>query len=428
MCSATTTASWRFDAPTGTVFGRGVTTGGLTYRVSADQPRPSPQLLASSRPLPLDSRVQQRFTALPDLDPRVRDLVTTLTAGIGIGQPYEKVRRIQEYLTDRSNGFVYSLATEPGSSGDDLVDFLRLKRGYCEQYAGAMAVLVRAAGVPARMAMGYTPGTVQPDGTRVITTDDAHAWVEVYFDDFGWIPFDPTPISEDRAADLPWAPRASEQQQPDQGQAPSVPSVPAQSAPRLPQDRGGDGVTATTAGTDTAVPVGTLLLVGALSVLALVVLVLPGGARALQRRRRLADGRAGALWDELGATATDLGLRLNPAWTPRRTAVELARLMDRPGGAADPAAVDGVHRLARAEETASYGPAPDRDAGPQLAGALRAVRQELVRATPRGGRLRALVWPASLVAGTGPRLIAAMRRGLSGLAQRWRSRGAARTA
>ena len=57
---------------------------------------------------------------------------------------------------------MYSLATAPGTSGDDLVDFLRLRRGYCEQYAGAMAVMVRAAGMPARVALGYTPGTGSP--------------------------------------------------------------------------------------------------------------------------------------------------------------------------------------------------------------------------------------------------------------------------
>ena len=85
------------------------------------------------------------------------DLVASVTAGAG--GPYERVRRIHDFLTDRSKGFIYSLSTEPGTSGDDLVDFLRLKRGYCEQYAGTMAVMVRAAGVPARVALGYTPGS-----------------------------------------------------------------------------------------------------------------------------------------------------------------------------------------------------------------------------------------------------------------------------
>ena len=70
-----------------------------------------------------------------------------------------------------------------------------------------MAVMVRAAGVPARVVLGYTPGTEQDDGSRLITSDDAHAWVEVYFDGLGWVPFDPTPLGVDRSLDLPWSPR-----------------------------------------------------------------------------------------------------------------------------------------------------------------------------------------------------------------------------
>src|SRR3712207_6550111 len=135
----------------------------------------------------------------------VDELVASLTADAQT--PYERVQAVYGHFTDPANGYEYSLTTEPGTTGDDLADFLRLRQGYCEQYAGAMAALVRAAGVPARVVLGYTPGTAQPDGSRLVTSDDAHAWVEVYFDDLGWIPYDPTPIDTDRAVELPWAPR-----------------------------------------------------------------------------------------------------------------------------------------------------------------------------------------------------------------------------
>jgi transglutaminase-like putative cysteine protease len=395
---------WRFDESTGTIFGRRVTTEGLTYWSSAAQPRPSVELLTSSAPLTLNDPLRRRFTRLPDLDPRVTELVTSLTGGIGTDQPYRRVRAIQDYLTDRSNGFVYSLATEPGTSGDDLVDFLRLRRGYCEQYAGAMTVMVRAAGVPARLALGYTPGKVQSDGTRVITTDDAHAWVEVYFDELGWVPFDPTPIGEGRAADLPWAPRAGDNQTPQAGPDSPAATVPSQQAPRPQQDRGGNGVTPTRSTAGAAVSLRPYLLAGGGALLVVALLILPATTRALQRRRRLADGRAGSLWDELGAGAADLGLRLHPAWTPRRTAEELAGAMSRAGAPPDPAAVEAVHRLALAEERASYGPATGADEAPELVVALHAARRALGRGRPRGVRLRALLWPASLVAGAAPRL------------------------
>jgi transglutaminase-like putative cysteine protease len=412
---------WRFDQPTGTVFGRRVTTAGLTYWVSAAQPRPATEALAASPPVPQNSVLFRRFTQLPELDPRVTDLVTSLTGDVGEGQPYERVRRIQEYLTDRSNGFVYSLATAPGTSGNDLVDFLRLRRGYCEQYAGAMAVMVRAAGVPARVALGYTPGEVQPDGTRLISTDDAHAWVEVYFDGVGWVPFDPTPIGAGRAADLPWAPRNSQDEQPQTGPDAPAATVPSQAAPRVAEDRGGNGVTPSATASGSTVSVRPYVLAGSGTLLAVAVLVLPAGLRGLQRRRRRADGRAGALWDELGATAADLGLRLHPAWTPRRTAEELGRGMTSSRGAPDPAAVEAVHRLALAEERSSYGPAGSGAGGPELATALRLARRALGRGCTRSTRLRATLWPASLVGGAGRRLAAGVAERLGGPVRRRRS-------
>ncbi|MCO7222630.1 DUF3488 and transglutaminase-like domain-containing protein, partial [Klenkia sp. PcliD-1-E] len=198
---------WRLDPASGTVFGRDdARTSGRTWDVVSEEVRPTAEELAGARPLAADDPLQQEYTALPDLDPRVTTLLGQLVDG---GQtPDQRVRAVFDFLTDRSNGFVYSLSTAPGTTGDDLADFLQLRRGYCEQYAGAMAVLVRAAGVPARVVLGYTPGQRQPDGSRVVTTADAHAWVEVYYDGLGWVPFDPTPLAGGRAVDLPWATRA----------------------------------------------------------------------------------------------------------------------------------------------------------------------------------------------------------------------------
>jgi hypothetical protein len=401
------TGDWRFDVATGTVFGRGATSGGLTYGVSAAEPRPSPGLLASAGELPPGDPVQDRFTVLPELHPEVAALVAELTADGG--GPYERVRRIQAYLTDRSRGFIYSLSTEPGTSGNDLADFLRLRRGYCEQYAGTMAVLVRAAGVPARVALGYTPGTVERGGTRLITSDDAHAWVEVYFDRLGWVPFDPTPISAARAADLPWAPRTGVEQGPDSAPAPA-PAAPSQAGPTTRQDRAGEPVPSAGISRGAASVLPSLAAATGIALLVACAVAVPWGLRALQRRRRLADGGAGALWDELAATVQDLGLLLQPSWTPRQTARELTAVVARSGAPDGPAGggADAVRRLALAEEAASYGPARDAvgsaDAHEQLVGALRTARRGLLRATPRGARLRALLWPASLVAGAGSRL------------------------
>jgi TgpA N-terminal domain/Transglutaminase-like superfamily len=398
---------WRFDPDTGTVYGRDVSSAGLTYSVSATEPRPSPAQLTGAAQLAPDDPVQQAFTALPLLDPRVTDVVAQVTADAGT--PYERVRSILTFLTDRGNGFIYSLSTESGTSGDDLVDFLRLRRGYCEQYAGAMAVMVRAAGVPARVALGYTPGTEQGDGSRLITSDDAHAWVEVYFEDLGWVPFDPTPIARDRAVELPWAPRAGEEEPTDsQAEAP-VPTAPSQPAPSAQQDRAADGAPGGQSG---QADDGLLWSVAgglAPALLAAGLICVPAGLRALQRRRRVATGTAGALWDELTATALDTGLRLEPAWTPRQVARELGTVLGR--SATSGGGADAVLRLALAEETASYGPsAGQQHVHPDLSAALETARRGLFATLPRRARLRAHLWPASLMVGSGSRMAEAVAR------------------
>lgn len=380
--------SWRFDPATATIYGREVTTAGVSYSVSALEARPAADVLAAAPQLPPGDEIQDRYTALPPLDATVTDLVTELTAGAE--GPYQRVRAILDHLTNRANGFIYSLSTAPGTSGDDLVDFLRLKRGYCEQYAGVMAALVRVAGVPARVVLGYTPGSERSDGSRVVTSDDAHAWVEVYFAGLGWVPFDPTPIAADRAVDLPWAPRVGGPTA-DPGVDEPVPTAaPLPNVPR--EDRANEPVPTTPGNASETGPLSTLLPVAGAVLLVAGLLALPAGARTWQRRRRIADGSAGALWDELTATALDLGLPRNPAWTPRQTARELA------GAArtADPAVGDAVARLARAEEAASYGPAGRDVAGPELFEALRTARRGLRGASTPRTRALALGWPASL--------------------------------
>jgi hypothetical protein len=362
--------------------------------VVATEPRPPAALLAASAPLPPDNRVQAQYTALPQLDPRILATVSEVTAGATT--PYERVRAIHAYLTDKNNGFRYSLSTSPGTSGDKLVDFLTQKRGYCEQYAGTMAVMVRAAGIPARVALGYTPGRKQQNGSRLITSDDAHAWVEVYFQSLGWVPFDPTPISAARAVTLPWAPRADARTGADAGAVAPAPAAPTTAPSTTARDRGGDGAPVLAAGQATS-RTSWLVPAGAAAVLLALLAATPAGVRGLRRRRRLAAGTTGALWDELAATALDVGVRLQPSWTPRRAARELAEVVRRGGDPSDGAA-DAVARLAQAEEVACYGPAGDGAPDPELGAALHAARRGLLRSAPRDVRLRALLWPPSLLA------------------------------
>ncbi|QNG38306.1 transglutaminase domain-containing protein [Geodermatophilaceae bacterium NBWT11] len=383
---------WRLDADSSTVFGRdGARTSGRSWEVVAQEARPTAGQLAQSRPLPADDPLQAAYTALPELDPRVTALVDQLTDD---GQsPAERVQAVYGFLTDRANGFVYSLTTEPGTTGDDLADFLELRRGYCEQYAGAMAVLTRAAGVPSRVVLGYTPGDRQPDGTRLITTADAHAWVEVWFDGLGWVPYDPTPIDVARRVDLPWAPRADGESGPTD-QAPEAVPTAAGGLPTAELDRDDqftplDLPSTQQAGTPWGVVAagtgGTLLLAALLAT--------PGLLRRARRRRRLSSGSAGDAWDELLATTTDLGVPVAASGTPRQVARGLAEMVapvDRP-------AVTAVRDLALALEASVYGRPAAAGTGADLAVSSAVVDRALRATVRRRDRWRSRVWPASTV-------------------------------
>src|SRR5690606_14327556 len=89
----------------------------------------------------------------------------------------------------------YSTDIDSGHSTDALVDFLDSRRGYCEQFAGTFAAMARTLGIPARVAVGFTPGDPDPAvaDTFVVRGRHAHAWPEVWFPQVGWVPFEPTP-------------------------------------------------------------------------------------------------------------------------------------------------------------------------------------------------------------------------------------------
>ncbi len=106
--------------------------------------------------------------------------------------PYALVQSVERFLSER-NGFRYD--QNPPATAYPLESFLfSTKRGYCQQFAGAMALLLRMGGVPARVATGFTTGRYDPSTNQYVVTDlDAHAWVEVWFPYWGWVRFDPTP-------------------------------------------------------------------------------------------------------------------------------------------------------------------------------------------------------------------------------------------
>lgn len=109
--------------------------------------------------------------------------------------PYEAAVLLETWFREAA-GFVYDeQPPAPLGGRPPLVDFvIDTKRGYCQHYAGGMALMLRLLGIPARVAVGFTSGTYDDDDKEWIVSDtNAHAWVEVWFPRYGWIPFDPTP-------------------------------------------------------------------------------------------------------------------------------------------------------------------------------------------------------------------------------------------
>ncbi len=325
---------------------------------------------------------------LPRVPSAVTDLVDRLTGGES--SPYLRARAITDYFADPANGFQYSLKTKVGDSGSDLVDFLKNKLGFCQQYAAATAVMFRAANIPARVVLGYMHPLPDSSGNFIVSTLDAHAWVEAYFKGVGWVPFDPTPVdglSGGSQSDFSYAPHVFPSGAgTSQGGLPSNKPLPGDSSSAA---SAGASNVATAPSTFSDAP-GTSAWVGLGILGALLLALTPAAIRVTRRRQRLRAGRAGdpdPLWAELSDTAIDLGYVWSRARSPRQVASWLARDSE------DPAALT---TLAAAVEQHRYGPEATPQDTTELEQGLRSVLRRLRAQRSGRARLRATLWPASL--------------------------------
>jgi transglutaminase-like putative cysteine protease len=242
---------------------------------------------------------------------------------------YARVVALQTWFRD-TGGFSYSLDAASGNGMDQLVRFLTVdKVGYCEQYAAAMAVMARTLGIPARVAVGFLAPQRLDDGTYLYTSDDMHAWPEVYFGGSGWVRFEPTPSDRTGPNPPPWTVGGGAPLVPTS--SPSATDAPDARTSKAPLDQAGPTDTESSSSnrsTAAAWVVGVLLL--------LLLLALPSFLRTRQRRHRLGDHRRGPLtddarvladgaWEELCATARDLGIRLPLQRSVREISATLRR-------------------------------------------------------------------------------------------------------
>lgn len=166
-----------------------LTPGGV-YSVVSTKGAASPEQLRSAEDVSPPEKVQRYLQVPESLPERVGALARRITAGES--NTYDQVKAIEAYLAER---FEYQIESPIAPPGQDAVDHFLFETdvGYCEQFASATVMMLRTLGVPARVAVGYTPGTRNAfTGLYEVKASDAHSWVEVWFPNLGWYEFDPT--------------------------------------------------------------------------------------------------------------------------------------------------------------------------------------------------------------------------------------------
>ncbi|MEU4211452.1 DUF3488 and transglutaminase-like domain-containing protein [Streptomyces sp. NPDC026206] len=387
---------WRYEPEGRTLVGdHGQTTRGVRYQVSSLLVEPTAAQLAAAPAPP--QQLLREYTKVPQTLPEVvASTARKVTAGAA--NAYEQAVRLQDWFSV-NGGFRYDTEVRSGSGNNAIARFLTDKKGFCVHFSFSMAAMARTLGIPARVAVGFTPGTPQTDGSVSVGSKDAHAWPELYFEGAGWTRFEPTPsrgtppeytVAPSPATPGPTAPEPL----PSRSAAPApAPAAEGGCPPQLKKDGGCPGevrqARADGAGSGPSWPA---LAGAAVALVVLALPVLPLLWRTRVRRRRLRAGEPGAAtlaaWREMTDSAWDYGIPPDESLTPRAAADRIVRAAGLQGPAAEAAG-----RLARAVEQVLYAPSPRPADGP--AADAEAVRTGLRASAGRGTRLRALLAPRS---------------------------------
>jgi transglutaminase-like putative cysteine protease len=298
---------------------------GFAYEVSSERPTPTIEELRAGE---ASGEERERRTQLPDDYPELREQAEAVYAAAGADSDADRALALQDWFAGPDSSFTYDLDVDPLRGDDALRRFVLEDRvGYCEYFATAMAVMLRATDIPARVAVGFLPGrsTGEVEDGRsgfTVSTSDAHAWVEVWFPEHGWITFEPTPRDDEthmlpREENLAPTENERERRQREQGgdeqdadDLEPAPQPDEQQVPNLPEE-GADQDDGLGAGSERRWP---LAAVAALLLAAAAVAV----GRARRPARPLAAGPAGRVVGAQRALLTDAeryGLGRRPSET-----------------------------------------------------------------------------------------------------------------
>ncbi len=372
---------------------------GQDWEVVSTEARPTQeQLRASGTNTPAGF---EPYLRLPDELPDIVRETAQEVAGAE-ATSFDRAVALQRFF--RGPAFSYSELAPvredyDGSGAEVLGEFLEERSGYCVHFSSAMAAMARSLGIPARISVGFAPGQPSTDSetdTRIYTVSsyDAHAWPELWFEGAGWVRFEPTPgrgAPQNFAQALPDDPTTPENEATQAPTtAPSAPAPTPTSTPGVPQQLGPDGSAAQNDRETSNAWMAVFVLAG------LLVLAAPAIARLARRSRRFAAlGRAGGsaldAWDEVRDTAEDHGRPGLGAPTPREFADSLRDI--------DSAALD---RLRLALELERFAERPV-DVDPAD---VREVCAAIAQRASFAQRIRAVLMPASVLSRFVPRLAA----------------------
>ncbi|WIY81656.1 DUF3488 and transglutaminase-like domain-containing protein [Propionimicrobium sp. PCR01-08-3] len=372
--------SWNYDPSTLTVLnvdsGRsGQALTGLPYAAESVMVQPSDDEIAAA-----SAGADQGIVVPDDVPADIVDLAHQLTDDSPTAGA--KALALESWLADPAQ-FSYDLNAPEGTGYDVLLNFLFTdRRGYCIHFASSMAVMAEVIGIPARVAVGFTAGTQQDDGSWLVTSHNMHAWPELYFEGLGWVSFEPTVSIGSGGQPPETSPEPTPQTPSEEPTAPAESQEPTQSPePSAPAPGPGESGQPI----DLRIPLGFLA--------AIVIVAAPATARALQRRRRLgaqaAPDRVRGAWRELHATAIDVGLTW-PKATPRQAAAS-----GWPGLKAD--GRRALRHVALLVERQRFAAVPPAEA--DVAADVALITTQWYAHVSKGKRLMARVLPRSLFMG-----------------------------
>jgi len=305
--------------------------------------------------------------------------------------PAEKAAAIQEYL--RSGAFTYSTEPAPGSGYKALENFLFTdQKGYCEQFAGAMAMMARIVGIPSRVAVGFLPGVRRGD-TWDVTIHNMHAWPELFFAGYGWVRYEPTPASVTGTAPSWTLPGDNRPEASVSGTSSVRASTPAAAPKDVPSADAshlnpGQSVQSGSSWWQNA-------LTGGVGLLVLLILAAPATVRIRRRSGRFStdapvEERVESAWAEIRDTVTDYGGSWPDGASPRAIGEEISGRLDGPPS-------QTMTQVATLVERSRYARTfDDADGTRRLAVMTSEIRRGIAAPQSRWRRIRAFVLPKSL--------------------------------